>query len=152
MRARFIRIPFLLGSANCIANGKQILCEREQRSTNRCQHRLKREHPTRTERKSLIEGCGWQGGDGCYSAGRRSYHHPPGPAKQVPKQQTDYPAPSPRNQAAIIFISACNRDANIQTWLGINNNMPGALVVPPSNTCRVILVIRHRQVSTTDRV
>ncbi len=49
--------------------------------------------------------------------------------------QTDYPAPSPANQAAIIFISACNMDANMQTWLGINNNTAGrALVVPPSNT------------------
>jgi hypothetical protein len=64
------------------------------------------------------------------------------PSKAAPKQQTDHPAPSPQNQAAIIFISACNRDANIQTWLRINYNMPGrALVVPPSNTCRVILVM-----------
>jgi hypothetical protein len=36
----------------------------KQRSTNRWQHRLKREHPTGTERRqSLNEECGWKGGD-----------------------------------------------------------------------------------------
>jgi hypothetical protein len=28
-----------------------------------CRQRLKREHPTCTERQSLIEECGWKGGD-----------------------------------------------------------------------------------------
>ena len=38
--------------------------EMEERSIIRWQHRLKREHPTCTERsKSLIEECGWKGGD-----------------------------------------------------------------------------------------
>ena len=38
--------------------------EMEERSKIRWQHRLKREHPTCTERsKSLIEECGWKGGD-----------------------------------------------------------------------------------------
>ena len=31
--------------------------------------RLQREHPTCTERKSLIEQCGWKGGDSDDSAG-----------------------------------------------------------------------------------
>jgi hypothetical protein len=35
----------------------------ELRSTIRWQHRLKREHPTFTERRSLITECGWKGGD-----------------------------------------------------------------------------------------
>ena len=37
------------------------------------QHRLKREHPTGTERtKSLIEECGWKGGDSANSAERKN--------------------------------------------------------------------------------
>ena len=40
------------------------------RSIDRWQHRLKREHPTCTERtKALIEECGWTGGDSGDSAG-----------------------------------------------------------------------------------
>ena len=50
-------------------------------------------------------------------------------------QVTDYPAAPLASQAAIIFISACNMDANMQTWLGINDNTAGrALVVPQSST------------------
>jgi hypothetical protein len=41
----------------------------EKRSFNRWQHRLKREHPTCTERiDSLIDECGWKGGDSSSSA------------------------------------------------------------------------------------
>jgi Transposase len=42
----------------------------------RWQHRLKREHPTGTERtNSLPEECGWKGGDSSYSAGRKNVSH-----------------------------------------------------------------------------
>jgi hypothetical protein len=37
--------------------------EMDERSKIRWQHRLKREHPTCTERRSLLEECGWKGGD-----------------------------------------------------------------------------------------
>ena len=37
--------------------------EMDERSKIRWQHRLKREHPTGTERRSLLEECGWKGGD-----------------------------------------------------------------------------------------
>jgi hypothetical protein len=44
----------------------------EPRSIIRWQHRLKREHPTCTERtQSLIEQCGWKGGDSGGSAGKK---------------------------------------------------------------------------------
>jgi hypothetical protein len=44
----------------------------EARSTIRWQHRLKREHPTCTERtKSLNKECGWKGGDSGDSAGEK---------------------------------------------------------------------------------
>jgi hypothetical protein len=42
----------------------------EERSTNRWQHRLKREHPTCTERNKIAQReCGWKGGDSGDSAG-----------------------------------------------------------------------------------
>src|SRR5271157_3446236 len=45
----------------------------EPRSTIRWQHRLKREHPTCTERtKSLTEECGWKGGDSRRLGGRKN--------------------------------------------------------------------------------
>ena len=48
---------------------------------------------------------------------------------------TDYPAPPLVSQAMILFVSACNMDANMQTWLGISNSTAGrALVVPQINT------------------
>jgi transposase len=54
--------------------------EMEPRSINRWQHRLKREHPTCTERtKSLIEECGWKGGDSGDSAGKKQRD------QQIPK-------------------------------------------------------------------
>src|SRR5258708_13482556 len=41
-----------------------FILEMEERSTNRWQHRLKREHPTCTERNnSLIKKSGWKGVD-----------------------------------------------------------------------------------------
>jgi hypothetical protein len=47
---------------------------------------------------------------------------------------TVYPAPPLVSQATILFISTCNMDANMQTWLGISNSTAGrALVVPLSN-------------------
>ena len=46
--------------------------KRKQRSTIRWQHRLKREHPTCTERKPLNKECGWKGGDSSNSAGRKN--------------------------------------------------------------------------------
>jgi hypothetical protein len=46
--------------------------EWKERSLNRWQHRLKREHPTCTERKALIQECGWKGGDSGDSAGRKT--------------------------------------------------------------------------------
>ena len=46
--------------------------KRKQRSTIRWQHRLKREHPTCTERKPLNKECGWKGGDSGNSAGRKN--------------------------------------------------------------------------------
>src|SRR5713226_5984821 len=53
----------------------------EPRSINRWQHRLKREHPTCTERlKPLIEECGWKGGDSGDSAGNKQ------PDQQIPKR------------------------------------------------------------------
>ncbi len=42
--------------------------EMEPRSTIRWQHRLKREHPTCTERKIAPRECGWKGGDSGGSA------------------------------------------------------------------------------------
>src|SRR5216684_4220626 len=45
----------------------------EARSIIRWQHRLKREHPTCTERtKSLNEECGWKGGDSGDWAGEKT--------------------------------------------------------------------------------
>jgi hypothetical protein len=44
----------------------------EARSIIRWQHRLKREHPTCAERKSLAEECGWKGGDSGDSAGEKT--------------------------------------------------------------------------------
>ena len=53
----------------------------EPRSINRWQHRLKREHPTCTERtKALIEECGWKGGDRGNSAGNKQRD------QQIPKR------------------------------------------------------------------
>ncbi len=53
----------------------------EPRSINRWQHRLKREHPTCTERtKALIEECGWKGGDSGDSAGKKQRD------QQIPKR------------------------------------------------------------------
>src|SRR5450432_831484 len=53
----------------------------EPRSINRWQHRLKREHPTCTERtKALIEECGWKGGDSGDSAGKKQRD------RQIPKR------------------------------------------------------------------
>ncbi len=47
--------------------------EWNERSKIRWQHRLKREHPTGTERtESLLEECGWKGGDSGDSAGEKS--------------------------------------------------------------------------------
>src|ERR1039457_5670068 len=43
----------------------------DERSIIRWQRRLKREHPTCTERKSLLEECGWKGGDSGDSAGEK---------------------------------------------------------------------------------
>ena len=48
------------------------ILEMEERSTIRWQHRLKREHLTCTERKSLTEECGWKGGDSGDSAERKN--------------------------------------------------------------------------------
>jgi hypothetical protein len=42
------------------------------RSLIRWQHRLQREHPTCTERKSLNEECGWKGGGSGSSAERKN--------------------------------------------------------------------------------
>src|ERR1700686_2608856 len=59
------------------------------RSKIRWQHRLKREHPTCTERtKSLNEECGWKGGDSGDSAGEK-----PCPMKQQ-KNPLDSDRPS----------------------------------------------------------
>jgi hypothetical protein len=45
----------------------------EQRSTNRWQHRLKREHPTCTERNKIAQReYGWKGGDSGDSAGEKT--------------------------------------------------------------------------------
>src|ERR1700687_3604952 len=53
----------------------------EPRSIIRWQHRLKREHPTCTERtKALIEECGWKGGDSGDSAGKKQRD------QQIPKR------------------------------------------------------------------
>jgi hypothetical protein len=53
----------------------------EPRSINRWQHRLKREHPTCTERsKALIQECGWKGGDSGDSAGKKQR------GQQIPKR------------------------------------------------------------------
>src|SRR4029077_20858629 len=49
------------------------------RSIIRWQHRLNREHPTCTERQSLIEECGWKGGDSGDSAGKKQHD------QQIPK-------------------------------------------------------------------
>jgi hypothetical protein len=48
----------------------------------------------------------------------------------------NYPLVPPlASQATIIFISACDVDANMQAWLGVSNNTPGrALVVPVNQT------------------
>ena len=55
-----------------IAWAQLCILEMEPRSINRWQHRLKREHPTCTERsKALIEECGWKGGDSGDSAGKK---------------------------------------------------------------------------------
>src|ERR1019366_7506101 len=57
---------------------------------NRWQHRLKREHPTCTERiKSLIEECGWKGGD----SGGDSVEKKPCPTKER-QNQLDSDRPS----------------------------------------------------------
>jgi hypothetical protein len=51
-------------SGDCVNRLAQLSSEKmEARSIIRWQHRLKREHPTGTERESLIEECGWKGGD-----------------------------------------------------------------------------------------
>ena len=64
--------------------------EWDRRSTNRWQHRLKREHPTCTERiKSLIEECGWKGGD----SGGDSVEKKPCPTKER-QNQLDSDRPS----------------------------------------------------------
>src|SRR6478672_2975535 len=53
----------------------------EPRSIIRWQHRLKREHPTCTERtKALIQECGWKGGDSDDSAGKQQCD------QQIPKR------------------------------------------------------------------
>lgn len=46
-----------------------------------------------------------------------------------------YPAPPLVTQAKIIFIAACNMDANMQKWLGVTSSTVGrALVLPLSTT------------------
>ena len=45
--------------------------DEEERSPNRWQHRLKREHPTCTERTIAHEECGWKGGDGTSVVSRK---------------------------------------------------------------------------------
>ena len=56
------------------------------------------------------------------------YLNPPTPA-------TEYPVPPMDTKAKIIFISACDMDANMQVWLGVTNATPNrALVVPESIT------------------
>src|ERR1700680_3092386 len=58
-------------AGDCVNGLAQLLSTKmEERSTNRWQHRLKREHPTCTERESLNEECGWKGGDSGDSAQR----------------------------------------------------------------------------------
>src|SRR4029077_20982901 len=49
------------------------------RSIIRWQHRLNREHPTCTERQSLIEEYGWKGGDSGDSGGEKQHD------QQIPK-------------------------------------------------------------------
>ncbi len=54
-------------------------------------------------------------------------------------QATEYPASLLANQATIIFISACNMDANMQAWLGITNTTTGRAVVVPESNSEVVL-------------
>jgi hypothetical protein len=51
----------------------------------------------------------------------------------------EYPAPSPVFQASIVFIAACNMDANMQSWLGITNNTAGRALLVPQNTTDIDL-------------
>src|SRR6202049_3130957 len=61
-------------AGDCVNGLAQLLSTKmEERSTNRWQHRLKREHPTCTERESLNEECGWKGGDGGDSGGEKTW-------------------------------------------------------------------------------
>ena len=51
----------------------------------------------------------------------------------------EYPAPSPVSQALIVFIAACNMDANMQSWLGITNTTAGRALLVPQNTTDIDL-------------
>ena len=100
----------------------------EPRSINRWQHRLKREHPTCTERtKALIEECGWKGGDRGNSAGNKQRD------QQIPKRipltptgllmEGDYTnygsmscgVTSPLPLFAKLGVNECNRDLSTIT-------------------------------------
>jgi hypothetical protein len=94
--------------------------EWDRRSTNRWQHRLKREHPTCTERiTSLLEECGWKGGD----SGGDSAEKKPCPTKE---RQNRLDSDRPSHGRRFHSKSQRGRDFSAPVfWLSRADNMTG---------------------------